>query len=87
MLKFFNKANKETLDKGLEKTKENFFSKLGKAVAGKSKVDGQPSRLLLCPAVGIGARESLDKGGLPMVHVSGRADDRHVRRVPRARRP
>ncbi len=29
----------EALDKGLEKTKENFFAKLGKAVAGKSKVD------------------------------------------------
>ena len=30
---------KETLDKGLEKTKENFFSKITKAVAGKSTVD------------------------------------------------
>ena len=35
----FSKEKKETLDKGLEKTKTNFFSKLGKAVAGKSKVD------------------------------------------------
>ncbi len=34
-----NKETKESLDKGLEKTKENFFSKLGKAVMGKSKVD------------------------------------------------
>ncbi len=39
LLNFFNKKNKETLDKGLEKSKENFFSKLGKAVVGKSKVD------------------------------------------------
>ncbi|HQW46797.1 MAG TPA: signal recognition particle receptor subunit alpha, partial [Chitinophagaceae bacterium] len=30
---------KETLDKGLEKTKESFFSKITKAVAGKSVVD------------------------------------------------
>lgn len=30
---------KETLDKGLEKTKESFFGKLTRAVAGKSKVD------------------------------------------------
>jgi fused signal recognition particle receptor len=30
---------KETLDKGLEKTKESFFSKITKAVAGKSTVD------------------------------------------------
>ena len=35
----FSKEKKESLDKGLEKTKENFFSKLGKAVIGKSKVD------------------------------------------------
>lgn len=36
---FFSKDKKESLDKGLEKTKENIFSKLGKAVVGKSKVD------------------------------------------------
>jgi fused signal recognition particle receptor len=39
MLKFFSRQNKENLDKGLEKSKSNFFSKLGKAVAGKSTVD------------------------------------------------
>ena len=37
--KIFSKENKETLDKGLEKSKESFFGKLTKAVAGKSKVD------------------------------------------------
>ncbi len=37
--KIFSKEKKETLDKGLEKTKTNFFDKLSKAVAGKSKVD------------------------------------------------
>lgn len=35
----FTKGKKETLDKGLEKTKENFFSKITRAVAGKSTVD------------------------------------------------
>jgi fused signal recognition particle receptor len=35
----FNKNKKETLDKGLEKTKESVFGKLARAVAGKSKVD------------------------------------------------
>lgn len=35
----FNKNKKETLDKGLEKTKTSVFSKLTRAVAGKSKVD------------------------------------------------
>ena len=34
-----NEQAKETLDKGLEKSKTSFFSKLTKAVAGKSKVD------------------------------------------------
>ena len=35
----FNKQKKESLDKGLEKTREGFFSKLTKAVFGKSTVD------------------------------------------------
>lgn len=35
----FSKGKKESLDKGLEKSKQSFFSKLGKAVAGKSSVD------------------------------------------------
>ncbi|MEQ9307288.1 MAG: signal recognition particle-docking protein FtsY [Marinoscillum sp.] len=38
---FFSREKKESLDKGLEKTKENFFSKLGKAVVGKSTVDDE----------------------------------------------
>ena len=37
--KIFSKEKKETLDKGLEKTKTNFFDKLTKAVAGKATVD------------------------------------------------
>ena len=37
--KIFSKEKKDTLDKGLEKTKTSFFSKLSKVVAGKSKVD------------------------------------------------
>jgi fused signal recognition particle receptor len=37
--KIFSSENKATLDKGLEKSKSSFFDKLGKAVAGKSKVD------------------------------------------------
>ena len=38
---FFSKEKKETLDKGLSKTKENVFSKLTRAIAGKSKVDDE----------------------------------------------
>lgn len=38
---FFSRSQKESLDKGLEKSKESFFSKLGKAVVGKSKVDDE----------------------------------------------
>jgi fused signal recognition particle receptor len=37
--KIFGKKEKETLDEGLQKTKENFFSKVSKAIAGKSTVD------------------------------------------------
>lgn len=37
----FNKKKKVTLDKGLEKTKQSVFSKLARAVAGKSKVDDE----------------------------------------------
>lgn len=37
--KIFSSEKKETLDKGLEKSKSTFFTKLNKAVAGKSKVD------------------------------------------------
>ncbi|GAB4107569.1 signal recognition particle-docking protein FtsY [Echinicola sediminis] len=38
---FFSKDKKESLDKGLQKTSENLFTKLGKAVIGKSKVDDE----------------------------------------------
>ena len=37
--KIFGKKEKQTLDEGLQKTKENFFSKVTKAIAGKSTVD------------------------------------------------
>jgi len=38
---FKKKENQEKLDKGLEKTKKGFFSRLGKAIVGKSKVDDE----------------------------------------------
>jgi fused signal recognition particle receptor len=37
----FTRSKKENLDKGLSKTKESVFKKLGRAVAGKSKVDDE----------------------------------------------
>lgn len=37
----FTKSKKESLDKGLEKTKESVFSKLSRAIIGKSKVDDE----------------------------------------------
>lgn len=39
--KIFSSEKKQTLDKGLEKSKTSFLGKLGKAVAGKSKVDDE----------------------------------------------
>lgn len=38
---FFSKEKKETLDKGLSKTKSSVFSKLTRAIAGKSKIDDE----------------------------------------------
>lgn len=37
--KLFGKKEKETLDEGLQKTKQSFFSRVGKAIAGKTTVD------------------------------------------------
>jgi fused signal recognition particle receptor len=55
--KYFSKDKKESLDKGLEKTKQNFFGKLGKIIAGKSKVDDeildQLEELLVTSDVGV----------------------------------
>lgn len=41
IFKFFSRDKKETLDKGLSKTKENVFTKITRAIAGKSKVDDE----------------------------------------------
>lgn len=41
LFSFFSTEKKETLDKGLSKTKESVFSKIARAVAGKSKVDDE----------------------------------------------
>ena len=52
----FNKKKKETLDKGLERTQQSFFSKISKAVAGKSKVDDEVldelEEVLISPTLG-----------------------------------
>ena len=41
MFGLFSKDKKESLDKGLEKSKDSFFGKLGKALVGKSTVDDE----------------------------------------------
>lgn len=41
LFSFFSKEKKESLDKGLEKTKTSIFSKLAKAIVGKSTVDAE----------------------------------------------
>ncbi|MEP1095278.1 MAG: signal recognition particle-docking protein FtsY [Cyclobacteriaceae bacterium] len=57
LLKFFSKEKKESLDKGLEKSKNNFLSKLNKAVVGKSTVDAdvldQLEEVLITSDVGV----------------------------------
>lgn len=63
--KIFSKEKKETLDKGLEKSKTDFFSKLGKAVAGKSKVDDEVlddlEDVLVSSDVGVGTTVKIIK--------------------------
>ena len=55
--KFFTKKKEEELDQSLEKTKTNFFDKISKAVAGKSKVDievlDELEQLLITSDVGL----------------------------------
>ncbi len=41
MFGLFSKEKKQSLDQGLQKSKESFFSKLSKAIVGKSKVDDE----------------------------------------------
>ena len=41
LFSFFSKDKKEVLDKGLEKTKTSVFSKIARAVAGKTTVDDE----------------------------------------------
>ncbi len=41
LFNFFSKDKKETLDQGLSKTREGIFSKITKAIAGKSKIDDE----------------------------------------------
>ena len=41
LFSFFSKEKKETLNKGLEKTKTSFFSRLSKSIIGKSTVDDE----------------------------------------------
>ena len=54
---FFNRNKKETFDRGLEKTKQSVFTKLTRAVAGKSKVDDdvldQLEEVLITSDVGV----------------------------------
>lgn len=55
---FFSKEKKETLDKGLEKSKTSIFDKISRAVVGKSKVDEEVldelEEILISSDVGVG---------------------------------
>lgn len=64
--KLFSSEKKETLDKGLEKSKTSFFGKLNKAVAGKSKVDDDVldnlEEILVSSDVGVDTTLKIIKG-------------------------
>ena len=66
----FSKKKKETLDKGLEKSKDSFFSKMGKALVGKSKVDEEVLDELE------GVLVSSDVGVDTMIKIIKRIEDR-----------
>jgi len=63
--KLFTRENKESLDKGLEKTKESFFGKITKAIAGKSTVDEDVldnlEEVLITGDVGVGTTVKIIK--------------------------
>jgi fused signal recognition particle receptor len=65
VLGFFSKEKKGTLDKGLSKTKETFFSKIARAIAGKSKVDDdvldELEEILITSDVGVDTTLSIIK--------------------------
>ena len=71
----FNKKKKETLDKGLEKTKQSVFSKLARAVAGKSKVDDEVlddlEEVLITSDVGVDTTLKVIKRDSPAPHRDG----------------
>lgn len=62
---FFSKEKKETLDKGLSKTKETVFGKIARAIAGKSKVDDEVldnlEEVLITSDVGVGTTLNIIK--------------------------
>ncbi len=63
--KLFTKENKESLDQGLTKTKESFFGKITKAIAGKSTVDDEVldnlEEVLITGDVGVGTTVKIIK--------------------------
>lgn len=63
--KLFTKENKESLDQGLAKTKESFFGKITKAIAGKSTVDADVldnlEEVLITGDVGVGTTVKIIK--------------------------
>lgn len=63
--KLFTKENKESLDQGLAKTKESFFGKITKAIAGKSSVDADVldnlEEVLITGDVGVGTTVKIIK--------------------------
>lgn len=71
--KIFKKEEKETLDKGLEKSRQGFFEKMTKAVIGKSKVDDEVldnlEEILIASDVGVATT----------IKIIGKIEDRVAR--------
>lgn len=71
--KIFKKEEKDTLDKGLEKSRQGFFEKMTKAVIGKSKVDDEVldnlEEILIASDVGVATT----------IKIIGKIEDRVAR--------
>ena len=60
LFNFFSKEKKQTLDKGLEKTKTGVFSKIARAIAGKKTIDDDfldnPEAIFITSDIGVEMR-------------------------------
>ena len=75
----FNKKKKESLDKGLEKTKESVFKKLSRAIVGKSKANQLLAGLAVACRYGFEIPDALDIAEKTYVNVNIHQEENKAR--------